>query len=91
MPALIIPKTAVIVSSIVFIPDTTAAGAKKNRVAQSKGFWSRVRLRSSLMISGNTSPQEHRPAGSPTAASDWPEAAIPRRFESRYAGCVAGS
>jgi hypothetical protein len=54
MPALIIPKTAVIVSSIVLIPATQRLPAKANRLAQSKGFWPRVRLRDALMISGNT-------------------------------------
>jgi hypothetical protein len=35
-------------------PATQRLPEKANRVAQSKGFWSRVRLASAMMISGNT-------------------------------------
>jgi hypothetical protein len=35
-------------------PATQRLPANSNRVAQSKGFWPRVRLRPVLMISGNT-------------------------------------
>jgi hypothetical protein len=35
-------------------PDTQRLPAKANHLAQSKGFWPRVRLHSALMISGNT-------------------------------------
>ena len=91
MPALIIPKTAVIVSSIAFILIPSGWSKEKSRCTVKRilvarptplladDFWQHNRDRSAV------------PRALRTAASDWPEAAILRPVGSRYAGCVAGS